>query len=116
MEYHLVKNEGEWQLHKQGSTEPLVSAETKAEAIDRMRDYMYTEGGSVVIHSTNGEIQEHRRYAPTDDNSWTERHLGVTGKSLGIFGVVAVAAVTAACVAFYYRDRLPLERLRLPRL
>ena len=115
MEYHLVKNEGEWQLHKQGSSEPLVSADTKADAIDRMRDYMYTEGGSVAIHSINGEIQEHRHYEPTDDGSWAERHIGVSKKSLGIFGVIAIAAVTAACVAVLYRDRIPMDRLRLPR-
>jgi hypothetical protein len=107
MEYHLLKDNGEWQLRKEGSKKAIIAAQTKAEAIDKMRDYMESKDGSVAIHSINGEIQEHRAYSPDEDSGRM-----VSKKTLGIAGVVAVAAITAACVVYYYRDVIPVKRLR----
>ena len=107
MEYHLVKEEGEWQLREQGSREALLAADTKSEAIDKVRDFMEAREGSVAIHGIDGRIQEHRAYTPSEE---PERF--VRPRTLGIIGVVAIAAATAACVAWYYRDAIPTDRLR----
>jgi len=110
MEYELTKKDGQWQLTEEGSSQAILAADTKAEAIDRMRDYMHSHGGSVAIHTASGEYQEHRSYTAESGRDYLP-----SNKTLGIFGVVAVAAVTAACVAWYYRDSIPVERLRLSR-
>ncbi len=110
MEYHLLKEDGEWQLREQGSREALLAARTKNEAIEKMRDYMDSRDGSVAIHTVDGQIQEHRTYEAGDETGYW-----VKPKTLGIIGVVAVAAITAACVVYYYRDAIPVKRMRMPR-
>lgn len=107
MEYHLVKESGEWQLREQGSREALLAADTKSEAIDKLQDYMDSREGSVAIHGVDGRIREHRSYSPSEG---PQRF--VRPRTLGIIGVVALAAATAACVAWYYRDQIPTDRLR----
>jgi len=60
--YHLTKKLDGWQLRKEGSDIPLISAETKADAINLMRELMQNKVGSVKIHGENGKIQEERTY------------------------------------------------------
>jgi hypothetical protein len=65
--YHLTKRAGGWRLERAGSNRPIVSAETKMEAMQRMRRYMATHDGSVRIHKMNGQIQEERTYPRSRD-------------------------------------------------
>jgi hypothetical protein len=111
MQYHLLRTDGVWQFRKAGSPEALFDAETKVEAMDKMQDYMESREGDVVIHKTDGEIQQHRTY-PARSESGSN---GLSATAWSIIGVVAVAAVTAASVVYYYRDAIPTSRLRLPR-
>jgi hypothetical protein len=60
--YHITKKPDGWQLKKEGSDVVLISAETKADAINLMREFMQDKVGSVKIHGENGKIQEERTY------------------------------------------------------
>lgn len=109
MQYHLLKTDGVWTFRQEGSPDVLFTAETKAEATDKMQDYMESRDGDVVIHRADGRIQRHRSY-PNESGSG-----GLSATAWSIIGVVAVAAITAASVVYYYRDSIPTSRLRLPR-
>jgi hypothetical protein len=66
--YHLSKKNDEWQLKKAGANRrAVVKADTKAKAMQEMRDYMKTHEGSVRIHKANGRIQEERTYSKGKD-------------------------------------------------
>lgn len=108
MEYHLLKADGEWHFREANSPDALFSAETKLEAMDRMQDYMESRDGDVMIHKANGEFQSQRRYASEPETAT----VSPTVRNWGIFGVVAVAAITAASVVWYYRGSIPVDRLR----
>ena len=108
MQYHLLKADGIWQFREESSPEALFAAETKIEALDKMQDFMDSREGSVVVHKADGEIQQHRTY--TVESGSRPGGLGTTTWS--IIGVVAVAALTAASVVYYYRDSIPTDRLR----
>jgi hypothetical protein len=65
--YHITKKADGWQLKKEGSDIVLISSETKAEAIARMRDFMKDKVGSVKIHTEDGRFQEERTYPRSHD-------------------------------------------------
>ena len=65
--FHLTKKGDEWRLEKAGTNRARVSAPTKAEAIQKTRDYMKTHEGPVRIHKVNGRIQEERTYPRSKD-------------------------------------------------
>jgi hypothetical protein len=70
--YHIVKNDREWQFKKEGADKALITAETKAEAISQMREYMEDKVGSVKIHNADGKIQEERTYPRSRDPEESE--------------------------------------------
>lgn len=111
MQYHLLKADGVWQFREEGSPDALFAAETKVEAMDKMQDFMDSREGNVLVHKADGEIQQHRSYAPEAGSGPG----GLSATTWSIIGVVAVAALTAAGVVYYYRDSIPTDRLRLPR-
>ena len=112
MEYHLLKENGEWQLREEGSSDPVFAAETKADALEKLNDYMDSREGSVTVHKVDGQFQERREFA-NESRSLIANSPRVTRWS--VIGVAAVAAITAACVAYYYRGSIPMERLRFSR-
>ncbi len=60
--YHLTKDGNTWNLRPEGAARPVVHADTKVEALGRMRTYMHHHPGSVTIHKENGRIQAERTY------------------------------------------------------
>ena len=70
--YHITKISDGWQLKKQGSDVALITAETKAEAIASMREFMKDKIGSVKIHNEDGRFQEERTYPRSHDPEETE--------------------------------------------
>jgi len=65
--FHLTKKGNEWKLEKANSNRAVVKADTKAEAVQKMREYMQTHEGSVRIHKEDGKIQEERTYPRSKD-------------------------------------------------
>ena len=65
--YHITKKGDNWQLKKEGNDRVTLTAETKAETIQKMRDFMQDHTGSVKIHKSNGVIQEERTYPRAAD-------------------------------------------------
>lgn len=65
--FHLTKKGNEWKLEKANSNRAVVKADTKAEAVQKMRKYMQTHEGSVRIHKEDGKIQEERTYPRSKD-------------------------------------------------
>lgn len=65
--YHVTKKGNEWRMEKAGSNRAVVKGATKAETIDKMREYMSDKTGSVRIHKQDGTIQEERTYQRKDD-------------------------------------------------
>ena len=65
--FHLTKKGNEWKLVKANSNRAVVKADTKAEAVQKMREYMQTHEGSVRIHKEDGKIQEERTYPRSKD-------------------------------------------------
>lgn len=70
--YHLTKDGDAWKLKPEGGSRAVISAENKAEAVQRMREYMETHPGSVKIHKENGQIQEERTYPGSADPKETK--------------------------------------------
>jgi Uncharacterized protein conserved in bacteria (DUF2188) len=70
--YHITKKVDGWQLKKEGSDVPLITSETKAEAIASMREFMKDKIGSVKIHNEDGKFQEERTYPRSHDPEETE--------------------------------------------
>ena len=60
--YHLTKDGNTWNLRPEGTARPVIHADTKVEALGRMRAYMHNHPGSVTIHKENGRIQAERTY------------------------------------------------------
>ncbi len=69
--YHITKKDGQWKLKKEGNTRASKVAETKAEIIQKARDYMKPREGSVKIHKEDGSFQEERTYPRSSDPSET---------------------------------------------
>ena len=67
--YNLTKRKSDdfWRLTKEGNVNPSLTAETKSEAIQKMREFMVDKTGSVKIHLEKGPIQEERTYQRSDD-------------------------------------------------
>lgn len=112
MQYHLLKEDGEWQLREEGSSDSIFTTETKADALEKLSDYMDSRDGSVAVHTIDGRIQEHRSFEKESESSFVN---GVSVTRWSLIGVAAVAALTAAGVAYYFRGSIPTDRLRLPR-
>lgn len=67
--YHITKDDEHWKFQKQGSSRAIRLFDTKAEAIQYMRQYMNGKTGSVKIHLENGRIEEERTYPRGADPS-----------------------------------------------
>jgi len=65
--YHITKKDNKWRFEKEGADRSITNSETKAEAIEKMREHMSNKTGSVKIHKENGQIQEERTYQRGDD-------------------------------------------------
>ncbi|WKW43987.1 DUF2188 domain-containing protein [Kosakonia cowanii] len=65
--YHITKDGDKWKFQKEGNDRATKTADTKAEIIDKMRDYMGDKKGSVKIHTEDGKFQEERTYPRKDD-------------------------------------------------
>lgn len=104
MQYHLLKADGEWQLREEGTSDALFGVKTKDEALDKLNDYMSSRDGSVAVHKTNGEIQEHRTYTDAETEGASR------GNGWAFVGVAAVAVVAVAGAAWYFRGSIPTDR------
>lgn len=115
MNYHLLKTEGEWRLREEGSSNDEFAAETKAAALEQLGDFMESREGYVVVHRADGSIQEHRDYTrePQARSRNAKDSGGLSKRTWGLIGVITAAAVTAASLAYIFRDSIPTERLRI---
>ena len=99
MHYYLSKSNGKWLLREEGSIEAVFAADTKTEALDKLEEHMKTQDGSMSVYTAGGSINEHRNF------QGERKHWDVSKWS--VIGVVAVAALTAVGVVFYFRDSIP---------
>jgi hypothetical protein len=62
--YHVVRrNDGDWDVKRQGSTRPSSTAPTQGQAVSRARHLAQaTRPAQVVIHRPNGRIREEHTY------------------------------------------------------
>jgi len=65
--YHITKKGDKWRFAKERDEKSISNSDTKAEAVEKMREYMSNKTGSVKIHKENGQIQEERTYQRSDD-------------------------------------------------
>ncbi|NYS80124.1 DUF2188 domain-containing protein [Halomonas glaciei] len=65
--YDISKDDKGWRFGKEGSDRALRRADTKADATDKMRDYMKDKEGSVKIRKQDGTYQEERTYPRSSD-------------------------------------------------
>ncbi|MDM9591638.1 DUF2188 domain-containing protein [Pseudomonas asiatica] len=65
--YHVVEYGNEWILHAEGNDTALISADTKAELLSMLPEYMQGRTGSVKIHTATGHIAEERTYPRSAD-------------------------------------------------
>ncbi|EKT4473257.1 DUF2188 domain-containing protein [Pseudomonas putida] len=65
--YHVVEYGNEWILHAEGNDTALLSADTKAELLEKLPEYMLGRTGSVKIHSRTGHIEQERTYPRSAD-------------------------------------------------
>jgi uncharacterized protein YoaH (UPF0181 family) len=65
--YDLTKKGDGWALTGHGAQRASLTAETKAEAVQKTQTFMANKVGSVRIHKENGVIQEERTYQRAND-------------------------------------------------
>jgi len=67
--YHVSKRKNEpWRFKQEGAKRVIATADTKAEAMEKMRDFMHAgHEGSVRIHKEKGAFQEERTYPRAKD-------------------------------------------------
>lgn len=70
--YHLLKGEKGWHVKAEGNEKATLSEATKTLALQRFRDQYGKKatkenGLSLIIHKTNGHIQEERTYPRSAD-------------------------------------------------
>lgn len=65
--YHITQKGDIWQFKKEGGQKAISNSDTKAEAMEKMKDFMADKIGSVKIHKQDGRIQEERTYQRKDD-------------------------------------------------
>ena len=65
--YDLTKKGENWALKGQGADRATLTAPTKAEALQKMQEFMADKHATVRIHKTDGTIQEERTYQRADD-------------------------------------------------
>lgn len=65
--YHLVHHDDRWKLEKQGSERAIKNFKTKREAMYFSVAYMKNLGGSLKIHTKDGQFQEERTYPRSAD-------------------------------------------------
>jgi hypothetical protein len=109
MNYHLLKADGEWRLREEGTNKDLFATDTKADAIEKLSDYMDSREGNVVVHKADGAIQRHHSYYREEESGDDG---GLSRRTWGIIGAVTATAVTLASLAYVFRDSIPTDRMR----
>lgn len=118
--YHLVKRANLWRLEEEGAEQAILSAQTKADALEQTEAFMNDKRGAVWIHKADGELQEERTY--TLDRQ--RRSSGLSGLTWATVATLGITFAAGCALAWYYRKDLQrnlrqvdLERLRglLPR-
>lgn len=65
--YHITKNGDQWNLTAEGGQRASLTADTKAEVIQKTRAFAEGKVMSVKIHNGDGRIQEERTYWRAND-------------------------------------------------
>lgn len=65
--YHITKDGEQWKLKKEGGERSSIVADTKADLIEKTREFMSDKTGSVKIHKEDGTFQEERTYPRAAD-------------------------------------------------
>lgn len=65
--YHIILTGKGWQLKKEGENKVVKAADTKAELIDVTVTFLKDKTASLLIHSSDGKIQEERTYPRSAD-------------------------------------------------
>lgn len=59
---HVVPNNGQWQVKRQGSEKATKNFETKKQAIDYARSIAIKQQSELVIHGRDGRIRDKDSY------------------------------------------------------
>lgn len=65
--YHVTTEGTGWKLHRQGDSQALLFAATKAELLEQLPGFMEGRTGSVKIHTSGGQIEDERTYPRSED-------------------------------------------------
>lgn len=65
--HHVVPERGGWAVKPEGWQDPVFVAATKDRAVQKAISMARRREGTLVIHRTDGTIQEHRNYAPHEE-------------------------------------------------
>lgn len=65
--YHLVSDDDQWKLRRQGAERSALTFDNKTEAVSESAAFMREHGGSLRIHKMDGEFQEERTYPRSAD-------------------------------------------------
>lgn len=109
--YHLVKRANLWQLEEEGSDEAILSAATKADALEQTENFMNDRDGAVWIHKADGELLGERKFTAGSRSS-SRLMRGLSWATLLTLGVTFAAG---AAIAWHYRRdlrELDLDRIR----
>jgi len=60
--YHVVPNNGDWSVKKEGAGKASRNFDTQKEAIDYARNHAREEKVELLIHGRNGQIRERDSY------------------------------------------------------
>ena len=59
---HVVPDNGQWQVKRQGSEKATKNFETQKQAIDYARSIAINQQSELVIHGRNGQIRDKDSY------------------------------------------------------
>ncbi|GGI92453.1 DUF2188 domain-containing protein [Legionella impletisoli] len=61
-EYHVLPHPNGWSVRKTDAEQASFTFDTKEKALEKAKDLLHNKGGRLVIHTKEGDIQEHREY------------------------------------------------------
>ncbi len=100
-EYHLVKRANLWRLEEEGSEQALLTAATKAEALEQTEAFMNEHRGTVWIHKADGDLQDERIYEL--EATTGRRSSALTWATVLTLGITFAAG---CALVWYYRKDL----------
>ncbi|MCG3402145.1 DUF2188 domain-containing protein [Staphylococcus massiliensis] len=60
--YHVTHDDERWQVKAEGNDQASSKHDSKDEAVNKAKEYAKNNGGQVIVHDKNGQIESNEEY------------------------------------------------------